>query len=346
MDTNVKLTEFDYFLPEELIAKHPSARRRDSRLLVVDCLANEFKEVPFTELRKFLKPNDLLVLNNTKVMKARIVGNKSSGGKVEILIEKIIDEFHAIAHIRANRSIKKGAIISLENKCTFEVLEKDKGIYKLSSSQSLYDFLERFGELPIPPYLKRPADDIDNERYQTIYASELGAVAAPTAGLHFDQKMFDELQEHNINSTYITLHVGAGTFQTLRNEDLENNTLHSEFVRIDDKACKSINLTKTQKGRVIPVGTTSMRAIESVANNHYIEPWFGETNIFIKPGYNFEIADALLTNFHLPKSSLMLLVSAMAGKELIFKAYEYAIEQRFRFFSYGDAMLIFPKGVQ
>ena len=226
------------------------------------------------------------------------------------------------------------------------MLAKDKGIYKLLSSQPLYEFLDSYGELPIPPYLNRPVEDIDNERYQTIYASELGAVAAPTAGLHFDERMFDELKEQNINSAYITLHVGAGTFQTLREEDLENNSLHSEFVKIDDKASKLINLAKKRKGRVIPIGTTSMRAIESAANNHYIQPWSGETNIFIKPGYNFEITDALLTNFHLPKSSLLLLISAMAGKELIFEAYQYAIERRFRFFSYGDAMLIFPRGMQ
>ena len=292
------------------------------------------------------KKLDLLVFTNTKVMRARIFGNKSSGGKVEILIERIIDEFHAFAHIRANRSIKKGALILLENKCKFEVLAKDKGIYKLLSSQPLYEFLDSYGELPIPPYLNRPVEDIDNERYQTIYASELGAVAAPTAGLHFDERMFDELKEQNINSAYITLHVGAGTFQTLREEDLENNSLHSEFVKIDDKASNLINLAKKRKGRVIPIGTTSMRAIESAANNHYIQPWSGETNIFIKPGYNFEITDALLTNFHLPKSSLLLLISAMAGKELIFEAYQYAIERRFRFFSYGDAMLIFPRGMQ
>jgi len=342
----LKLTDFDYYLPEDLIAKHPPKRRRDSRLLIVDCLSKDFKEASFTDLGKFLKPSDLLVFNNTKVMRARIFGNKSSGGKVEILIERIIDEFHAFAHIRANRSIKKGALILLENKCKFEVLAKDKGIYKLLSSQPLYEFLDSYGELPIPPYLNRPVEDIDNERYQTIYASELGAVAAPTAGLHFDERMFDELKEQNINSAYITLHVGAGTFQTLREEDLENNSLHSEFVKIDDKASKLINLAKKRKGRVIPIGTTSMRAIESAANNHYIQPWSGETNIFIKPGYNFEITDALLTNFHLPKSSLLLLISAMAGKELIFEAYQYAIERRFRFFSYGDAMLIFPRGMQ
>ena len=342
----MKLTDFDYYLPEDLIAKHPPKRRRDSRLLIVDCLSKDFKEASFTDLGKFLKPSDLLVFNNTKVMRARIFGNKSSGGKVEILIERIIDEFHAFAHIRANRSIKKGALISLENKCKFEVLAKDKGIYKLLSSQPLYEFLDSYGELPIPPYLNRPVEDIDNERYQTIYASELGAVAAPTAGLHFDERMFDELKEQNINSAYITLHVGAGTFQTLREEDLENNSLHSEFVKIDDKASNLINLAKKRKGRVIPIGTTSMRAIESAANNHYIQPWSGETNIFIKPGYNFEITDALLTNFHLPKSSLLLLISAMAGKELIFEAYQYAIERRFRFFSYGDAMLIFPRGMQ
>ncbi len=342
----LKLTDFDYYLPEDLIAKHPPKRRRDSRLLIVDCLSKDFKEASFTDLGKFLKPSDLLVFNNTKVMRARIFGNKSSGGKVEILIERIIDEFHAFAHIRANRSIKKGALISLENKCKFEVLAKDKGIYKLLSSQPLYEFLDSYGELPIPPYLNRPVEDIDNERYQTIYASELGAVAAPTAGLHFDERMFDELKEQNINSAYITLHVGAGTFQTLREEDLENNSLHSEFVKIDYKASNLINLAKKRKGRVIPIGTTSMRAIESAANNHYIQPWSGETNIFIKPGYNFEITDALLTNFHLPKSSLLLLISAMAGKELIFEAYQYAIERRFRFFSYGDAMLIFPRGMQ
>lgn len=341
----MQLSDFDYHLPDNLIAKHPSKRRRDSRLLILDCAQNEIIESRFSCLSQFLRPHDLMIFNNTKVMKARLFGKKITGGKVEILIERIINKYDVIAHIRANKSPKKGTLILLEGDCKVEVLGNVNGMYELRFSIEVDSFIESYGELPIPPYLSRSAEIIDEERYQTVYAKEKGAVAAPTAGLHFDFSMLEELKDNMINSSHITLHVGAGTFQTLREEDIEKNSLHSEFARLDKKVCMAIENAKSRNGRVIPVGTTSMRTIETAASNLGVEPWCGETDIFIKPGYSFKLADGLLTNFHLPKSSLLMLVAAMAGKELIFEAYQYAIENKFRFFSYGDAMLILPKGL-
>lgn len=341
----MRLSDFDYFLPDDLIAKRPSKRRRDSRLLVLDCAQSEIIESKFSQLTQFLRPHDLMIFNDTKVMKARLFGKKSTGGKVEILIERVISKYDVIAHIRASKSPKIHSLILLQDECKAEVVDSYNGMYKLRFSGSVSNYLERYGELPIPPYLDRSAEPIDDERYQTVYAKEKGAVAAPTAGLHFDKRMLKELNDNKIDTSQITLHVGAGTFQSLREEDIQNNSLHSEFAKLDKEVCLAIENTKSRGGRVIPVGTTSMRTIETASTNKGIFPWHGETNIFIKPGYSFKMADGLLTNFHLPKSSLLMLVSAMAGKELIFKAYHYAIEHKFRFFSYGDAMLILPKGL-
>ena len=341
----MQLSDFDYHLPDNLIAKYPSKRRRDSRLLVLDCAQGEIIESQFSCLSQFLRPHDLMIFNNTKVMKARLFGKKSTGGKVEILIERMINKYHVIAHIRANKSPKIGTLILLEGDCKAEVINSENGMYELHFSFEVNGFIDKYGALPIPPYLSRSAGVIDEERYQTVYAKERGAVAAPTAGLHFDDCMLKELKENKIDSSHITLHVGAGTFQSLRQEDVNKNSLHSEFAKLDKQVCLAIENAKSQNGRVIPVGTTSMRTIETASSNIGIKPWCGETNIFIKPGYNFKIADGLLTNFHLPRSSLLMLVAAMAGKELIFEANQYAIEHKFRFFSYGDAMLILPKGL-
>lgn len=343
----MQLSDFDYQLPDNLIAKHPPKRRGDSRLLVLDCAKGEIIESKFSHLTQFLRPHDLMIFNDTKVMKARLFGKKSTGGKVEILIERVISKYDVIAHIRASKSPKIHSLILLEEECEAEVIDNYNGMYELRFSESVSNYLEKFGELPIPPYLDRSAETIDDERYQTVYAKEKekGAVAAPTAGLHFDERMLKELNDNKIDSSYITLHVGAGTFQSLREEDIQNNSLHNEFAKLDKEVCMAIESTKLRGGRVIPVGTTSMRTLETAATNKGILPWCGETNIFIKPGYDFKMADGLLTNFHLPRSSLLMLVSAMAGKELIFKAYQYAIEHKFRFFSYGDAMLILPKGL-
>jgi len=339
------LSDFDYDLPEALIAKYPAKRRRDSRLLVLDCKENNIKDCQFKNFDQFLKPKDLLVFNNTKVIKARIYGFKETGGKIEILVERILNKYKVLAQIRASKKPQIGSVIQLRDQHVAKIITRSNGMYELKFSSPVKIFIDNFGELPIPPYLTRPPEAIDSDRYQTIYAKNLGAVAAPTAGLHFDEEMLKQTRILNVNHAYITLHVGAGTYQPLKRENIEENKLHSEFLEVSKKTCSAIASAQDEGGRIIAVGTTTVRAIETISQNNEILPWAGETDIFIKPDYRFKTVDALLTNFHLPKSSLLMLVSAMAGKEMIMKAYKYAIEKKFRFYSYGDAMLIFPKGL-
>jgi len=339
------LSDFDYDLPEALIAKYPAKRRRDSRLLVLDCKENNIKDCQFKDFDQFLKPKDLLVFNNTKVIKARIYGFKETGGKIEILVERILNKYKVLAQIRASKKPQIGSVIQLRDQHVAKIITRSNGMYELKFSSPVKIFIDNFGELPIPPYLTRPPEAIDSDRYQTIYAKNLGAVAAPTAGLHFDEEMLKQTRILNVNHAYITLHVGAGTYQPLKRENIEENKLHSEFLEVSKKTCSAIASAQDEGGRIIAVGTTTVRAIETISQNNEILPWAGETDIFIKPDYRFKTVDALLTNFHLPKSSLLMLVSAMAGKEMIMKAYKYAIEKKFRFYSYGDAMLIFPKGL-
>ena len=339
------LSDFDYDLPEALIAKYPAKRRRDSRLLVLDCKENNIKDCQFKNFDQFLKPKDLLVFNNTKVIKARIYGFKETGGKIEILVERILNKYKVLAQIRASKKPQIGSVIQLRDQQAAKIITRSNGMYELEFSSPVKIFIDNFGELPIPPYLTRPPEAIDSDRYQTIYAKNLGAVAAPTAGLHFDEEMLKQTRILNVNHAYITLHVGAGTYQPLKRENIEENKLHSEFLEVSKKTCSAIASAQDEGGRIIAVGTTTVRAIETISQNNEILPWAGETDIFIKPDYRFKTVDALLTNFHLPKSSLLMLVSAMAGKEMIMKAYKYAIEKKFRFYSYGDAMLIFPKGL-
>lgn len=339
------LSDFDYDLPEGLIAKYPTKRRRDSRMLVLDCKENKIKDCQFKDFDQFLRPKDLLVFNNTKVIKARIFGAKETGGKVEILVEQILNKYNVLAQIRTSKRLQTGSVIQLKDRHVAKIITRSNGMYELEFSSPVKIFIDNFGELPIPPYLKRSAEALDSDRYQTIYAKKLGAVAAPTAGLHFDQEMFEQTRILNVDHAYITLHVGAGTYQPLKREYIEENKLHSEFIEVSKETCSAIANAQDKGGRVIAVGTTTVRAIEAVSQNNEVSPWSGETDIFIKPDYRFKTVNALLTNFHLPKSSLLLLVSAMAGKEMIMKAYEYAIEKKFRFYSYGDAMLIFPKGL-
>jgi S-adenosylmethionine:tRNA ribosyltransferase-isomerase len=250
-----------------------------------------------------------------------------------------------LAQIRTSKRLQTGSVIQLKDRHVAKIITRSNGMYELEFSSPVKIFIDNFGELPIPPYLKRSAEALDSDRYQTIYAKKLGAVAAPTAGLHFDQEMFEQTRILNVDHAYITLHVGAGTYQPLKREHIEENKLHSEFIEVSKETCSAIANAQDKGGRVIAVGTTTVRAIEAVSQNNEVSPWSGETDIFIKPDYRFKTVNALLTNFHLPKSSLLLLVSAMAGKEMIMKAYEYAIEKKFRFYSYGDAMLIFPKGL-
>ena len=334
------LSDFDYDLPEELIARYPMPERRASRLLVAGS-GNEDRH--FANLPELLNPGDLLVFNNTRVIRARLRGQKATGGRAEILIERVLADNEALAQVRASKTPKPGSTIVLAGDCVATVTGRENDMFVLRFTHSLHDFLERHGEIPLPPYLNRPEEDADSERYQTVYADLPGAVAAPTAGLHFDDEMLVETKAKGIRHALVTLHVGAGTYQPLREEQLEINRLHAERVEVSENVCRAVRETRSGGGRVVAVGTTSVRALEAASAGGEIQPFKGETDIFILPGYRFQSVDMLLTNFHLPKSSLLMLVAAFAGHERIMSAYRHAVEQKYRFFSYGDAMLLSPE---
>ena len=332
--------DFDYHLPKELIAHHPCEKRTDSRLLCLDKNTDQLQHKHFYNFIEFLKPNDLLVFNNSKVIPARIFGEKKSGGKIEVLVERILDEHHALAHIRASKTPKAGTEIYLgeDLKIHAEVIERQDDLFKIHchNPEPLLSLLEQHGHMPLPPYIEREDELEDKTRYQTVYAKPKGSVAAPTAGLHFDEALLEKIQQKNIASAFVTLHVGAGTFQPVRVDDVLQHKMHSEWIEVNQEVCDAISKCKQQKGRVIAIGTTTVRSLETA--NH--KPYLGETDIFIYPGYQFNTIDAMITNFHLPKSTLLMLVSAFAGKDNIFNAYKEAIEKEYRFFSYGDAMFI------
>jgi S-adenosylmethionine:tRNA ribosyltransferase-isomerase len=336
------VADFDFALPDELIAQFPAEERRQSRLLYVDAPNDVLRDDFFRNLPAHLKAGDLLVFNNTRVIKARLFGAKESGGKIEVLVERVLDEHHVLAHIRASHSPQPGSVLLLEDCLAVRVIEKEGALYRLefSGDEPVLDLLERHGSLPLPPYITHTPDAVDETRYQTVYASEPGAVAAPTAGLHFDEAMLAELQAMGVRIAYVTLHIGAGTFQPVRVENIADHTMHSECYQVPQETVDAIALAKSQGGRVMAIGTTSMRALESAAADGELQAGFGETSIFITPGYQFRVVERLLTNFHLPKSTLMMLVSAFAGMDNIRRAYQHAVEQRYRFFSYGDAMLL------
>ncbi len=333
----MEIGDFDYLLPKDLIARHPSARRRDSRLLEV---ADPLVDRQFRDLPSLLHPGDLLVFNDTRVIPARLRGRKQSGGKVEILIERVISECTAHAHVRASKSPPVGSAIKLETGARATVIGRKDGLYELRFDEAIRPLLERSGEVPLPPYIDRPVTLADRDRYQTVYARVSGAVAAPTAGLHFDAEMLAETKAAGADHAWLTLHVGAGTFQPLRHEQVAANRLHSEEVLIGPETCEAICETRRRNGRVIAVGTTAVRALETAAADGRLRPFAGETDLFIVPGYRFRLVDAMITNFHLPRSSLLMLVAAFAGRERILRAYAHAVESRYRFFSYGDAMFL------
>ena len=339
----MRLSDYDYPLPDNLIARYPTVERRDSRLLVVDCAADRLSDRLFGDLPTLLRRGDLLVFNDTEVIKARLQGKKKSGGKVEILVERITGTNSVLAHVRASKSPKPGTQLLFANDCTATILGRDADLFELEFSAPIAEYLDAHGEVPLPPYLDRAAEPADDVRYQTVYAQHAGAVAAPTAGLHFDAEMFDETSEMGVRHCFVTLHVGAGTFQSLREEQVEANKLHAERVVVTDAVSTAFHETRKAGGRVIAVGTTSVRALEAATIDGTLRPWQGETEIFIQPGYHFQSVDALLTNFHLPQSSLLMLVAAMAGRREILHAYRHAVDNAYRFFSYGDAMLILPK---
>ena len=334
------ISDFDYSLPDELIAQYPTRERRASRLLEVgDTLVDR----QFEDLPNLLRPNDLLVFNDTRVIRARLHAQKDTGGRVEVLIERVLGGGAVLAQVRASKSPRPGSRLVFEENVEAVVEGRDGDLFSLTFPVPVMPFLERNGEVPLPPYINRAAESGDDERYQTVFAKVPGAVAAPTAGLHFDKAMLDQTLEAGVRHAYVTLHVGAGTFQALRHENIVDNRLHSERVQVDEECCDAIRKTRATGGRVIAAGTTSVRALECAAQNGELEPFIGETDLFILPGYRFHTIDAMITNFHLPQSSLLMLVAAFAGTERIMGAYEHAVRERYRFFSYGDAMLLMPE---
>ncbi|HLU06597.1 MAG TPA: tRNA preQ1(34) S-adenosylmethionine ribosyltransferase-isomerase QueA [Woeseiaceae bacterium] len=338
----MQASDFDYELPPELIAKYPAAERRGSRLMIVDTSVDNLLDRRFEDLPEFLRPGDLLVFNDTRVMKARLCGQKTSGGRVEILLERILSPREATAKVRASKRPRPGSRIHLQDDIEVEVTGRDGEFFCLEFSQPVAEVLDAIGEVPLPPYLERPAELLDRERYQTVYARERGAVAAPTAGLHFDEALLQQTLDAGVHHAFVTLHVGAGTFQNLRQEEILANRLHAERVQVPPETCEAVARTRSGGGRVFAVGTTSVRALESASADGELRPFDGETEMFILPGYSFRSVDALLTNFHLPRSSLLMLVAAFAGTDRILSAYRHAVAERYRFFSYGDAMLVLP----
>ncbi len=342
----MRTEDFDFYLPEELIAQHPTKNRAASRMLHLDGQSSSVADKLFTDFPNALTQGDLLILNNTRVIKARLFGQKSTGGNVEALIERVIDDHNAYAQIRASRSPKVGAQLRLADALDVEVTGRHGDLFELKflSDTPLLELLETYGALPLPPYITHEATTEDENRYQTVFSEHLGAVAAPTAGLHFTEEMLADIKAKGIQIAYITLHVGAGTFQPVRVDNIEDHTMHGEIYEIPAETAKRIEATKQAGGKVTAVGTTVLRALESAAQlakgDDIIYVGRSETEIFITPGFTFKIVDRLFTNFHLPKSTLLMLVSAFGGFETLKDAYAHAIDQKYRFFSYGDAMLI------
>jgi S-adenosylmethionine:tRNA ribosyltransferase-isomerase len=335
-------TDFQFELPEELIAQFPSEQRNASRLLAVDGNTAVKKDLQFTDLLSLLEPDDLLVFNNTRVIPARLLGQKETGGKVEVLVERVLDDNRVLAHVKSSKSPGEGRRLLLEDKLEAEVLTRQGALFELffHIDTTVTEALEQYGRLPLPHYIERDVAKEDLERYQTVYAQHTGAVAAPTAGLHFDEAMLQAISDSGIDTAYVTLHVGAGTFQPVRVDDIKTHHMHSERIEVTQEVYDKVAATRARGGRVIAVGTTSVRALESASASGSLTTFSGETDIFIYPGYEFKTVDAMITNFHLSESTLLMLVSAFAGRETIMSAYHHAIEQKYRFFSYGDAMFI------
>jgi S-adenosylmethionine:tRNA ribosyltransferase-isomerase len=337
--------DFHYELPEELIARYPSERRSDCRLLCVDGQSGELAHRRFTDLLELLEPGDLLVFNDTRVIPARLHGHKDSGGKVEMLLERPLDAHRGLAHIRSSKSPKPGTELIFEGDVRAVVEGRRKALFELRflGETPLIELLERHGHMPLPPYIDRADELADRDRYQTVYARRDGAVAAPTAGLHFDEPLLERLAAKGVESAFVTLHVGAGTFQPVRADDIREHKMHSEWIEVNEAACAKVRAAQAAGRRVIAVGTTSVRCLESACAKSVdgaIAPYSGETDIYIYPGYEWRCVDNLITNFHLPESTLLMLVSSFTGYETIMSAYREAVAERYAFFSYGDAMLL------
>lgn len=333
-------TDFSFDLPKHLIAQHPLDSRTGSRLLYIDPHSGEFKDHYFLDFPNLLAPGDLLVFNDTRVVQARLFGHKLSGGKVEILVERVLENNRALAQLRANKSVKPGTQLYLEGENIVTVVRRVENFFELQFDGLVLDILQTSGHIPLPPYIQRTDTFDDIIRYQTVYARQAGAVAAPTAGLHFDEAILEQIDTMGIEKAFITLHVGAGTFTPIRVDDLSQHTMHTEHLHVNSQVCEQVAATRARSGRVIAVGTTTVRALETASVDGVIKPYDGETSLFITPGYRFHSVDALLTNFHLSESTLLMLVCAFAGTDQILSAYRHAVAQQYRFFSYGDAMFV------
>jgi S-adenosylmethionine:tRNA ribosyltransferase-isomerase len=338
----MKKSDFNYLLPEALIAQKPLPERSASRLLCMHRDTGQLNDRHFADFIDLIDARDLLVFNDTKVIPARLFGKKHSGGKVEILIERILDDHHAIAHVRASKAPKAGALIELDKGFRCEVSGRADDLFQLEFKDdiSLLALLEQIGHMPLPPYITRADDDSDLTRYQTVFAREAGAVAAPTASLHFDLSTLEKIKAKGVQASFVTLHVGSGTFQPVRVEDLSEHLMHKEYYAVPPETVAAVRQARASGGRVIAIGTTAVRALESASKSGQLEAGFGDTDLFITPGYQFKSVDAMLTNFHLPESTLLMLVAAFAGYQPVMNAYRHAIEHTYRFFSYGDAMFL------
>ncbi|KJF99990.1 tRNA preQ1(34) S-adenosylmethionine ribosyltransferase-isomerase QueA [Photobacterium leiognathi] len=348
----MQVSDFDFELPDELIARYPQPERTASRLLQMTGNTGELAHKCFKDVLDLVQPGDLLVFNNTRVIPARMFGHKASGGKIEVLVERMLDDKSILAHVRASKPPKPGNELLLGENGEFsaEMVARHDALFEIrfNSDKTVLEILDIVGHMPLPPYIDRPDEDADKERYQTVYNVKPGAVAAPTAGLHFDDKLMADLKAKGVNFAFVTLHVGAGTFQPVRVDDINDHHMHSEYVEVPEEVVAAVNETRANGGRVIAVGTTSVRSLESAAQDALkkgteFKPFFGDTDIFIFPGYQFQLADVLITNFHLPESTLIMLVSAFAGYENTMNAYHEAVANKYRFFSYGDSMFITRK---
>ena len=346
----MKVSDFSFELPNELIARHPMADRSASRLLSLDAQTGNLSHLHFFNIVDLINANDLLIFNDTRVIPARMFGQKETGGKIEVLVERVLDDKRFLAHVRSSKSPKPGTKLRLENRVDAKMVARHGPLFEIliDSDSNVLDILNDIGHMPLPPYIDRPDTDEDKERYQTVYNKNPGAVAAPTAGLHFDNKILEQLKAKGTDFAFVTLHVGAGTFQPVKVDNILEHHMHSEYAQVSQEVVDKIIATKKKGGRVIAVGTTSVRSIESaaqatLAQGKQFAPYASETDIFIYPGYKFELIDAMITNFHLPESTLLMLVSAFSGKQNIDNAYQAAIDERYRFFSYGDAMFLTKK---
>ena len=337
----MKTDIFDYELPEGLIARYPAKERDQSRLLVLNRKTSELSNHIFSEIIHYIQAGDLVVFNNSRVMAARLFGQKNSGAKLEFLIEKILDDQSCISHIRANRAPKLGSTIEIAD-IRAEVVDKKDGLYRLKLIEgNIWQLMAEHGHMPLPPYIKRQDETFDAERYQTVYGELLGSVAAPTAGLHFTKAILQAIKNKGADIAYVTLHVGSGTFKPVQTDSIHAHVMHSELIDVPQSVCDQVKKTKANGGRIVAVGTTSVRSLETAAQSGTIQAFYGESDIFIYPGKSFNVVDAMVTNFHLPKSTLIMLVSAFASIDMIKEAYQHAIDDNYRFYSYGDAMFIY-----